>query len=307
MVHYPKVSIVIPVYNYEQYIRECIDSCLTQTYTNIEIIVVDDGSTDGTPAIIESYGNRIISIKQKNLGAAVALNNGMRASTGEFVCWLSSDDAFLPNKIELQVNQFLLLPGYDLIYTDFYVIDSNGVTISEFESAWNPPSRALSQVLLSNFINGSTVMMRKKIWEAVDGFYERIPANVDTHMWIKLLLINAKFLLLPEKLVRYRTHPGNQSHNQKLMQTYCDLVFVWAFTTIPIKRIHAGNRPDSALFSKGFKHFRAKRICTFLACYKRMAPFTLAKFIATPIYIYSHLFYFKYIRYINGKYKECFL
>jgi len=307
MVPYPKVSVIIPVYNYQQYINECVDSCLAQTYQNIEVIVVDDGSTDNTPQILEAYGNKIIHMKQQNLGAAVALNNGIRASTGELVCWLSADDAYLPEKIELQVKQFMLLPEFDLVYTDFYVIDSKGDLIREVECEWNPPSRALSQVLHENFMNGSTVMMRKKIWEAAGGFYERIPANVDTHMWIKLILNDAKFLLLPKKLVKYRTHPANQSNNQKLMQTYCDLVFVWAFRTIPIKKIHAGNRPDSALLYKGVKHFYAKRICTFLACYKKMNSLSLAKLVGLPFYLYSSIVYFRYIKYIEAKYKECFL
>lgn len=306
MEHYPKVSIIIPVYNYQQYIRECVDSCLAQTYPSLEIIVVDDGSTDNTPAILEEYGSKITYIRQENSGAAVALNKGIRLSTGEFVCWLSADDVFLPDKIKLQVQQFLLLPGFDLVYTDFLVIDSEGAIIREAESAWNPPSRALSQVLNANFINGSTVMMRKSAWEDVGGFYERIPANVDTHMWIRLFLKNYKALLLPLKLVKYRTHPGNQTNNAKLMQTYCDLVFVWAFRTIPVSQIHTGNRPNTALLYKGLKHFFAKRICTYLACYNKIDNLSLEKLAGFPVYIYAHIFYWKYISYIREKYRECF-
>ena len=306
MAHYPKVSVIIPVYNYEKYIKESVDSCLSQTYKNLEIIVVDDGSTDSTPQILNDYGTQIIYVQQKNMGAAVALNNGIKMSTGELVCWLSADDVFLPDKIRLQVEQFNLLPDYDLVYTDFYVIDSVGEIIKEVESAWNPPSRAISQILKENFINGSTVMMKKKAWEAVDGFYERIPANVDTHMWIKLLLKNFKFLLLPEKLVKYRVHESSQTSNTKMMQIYIELVFIWALNTIPVKKIHSGQQPNNALFYKGIKHFGAKRICTFLTCYSKIEFFSVAKIAGFPLFLYSRIFHYPYIKMIEKKYRECF-
>lgn len=306
MVHYPKVSVIIPVFNYEKYIKESVDSCLTQTYKNLEIIVVDDGSTDSTPQILNAYGNQIIYVQQKNMGAAVALNNGIKMSTGELVCWLSADDVFLPDKIRLQVEQFNLLPDYDLVYTDFYVIDSEGKILKEAESAWHPPSRALSQILKENFINGSTVMMKKKAWEAVGGFYEKIPANVDTHMWIKLLLKNSKFLLLPEKLVKYRFHDKSQTSNRQFMITYGELVFAWAFNNIPVNLIHKGNHPNRALFYKGIKHFYIKHYFTFLACYKKIQTYSLSKFAALPLYIYIRLFKSGYVKRLNNEYERAF-
>ena len=122
----PLVTVVIPTYNQASYLREAIDSVLAQTYPAIEVIVVDDGSTDETAAVLRSYGERIRAIHQENHGAAHALNRGIREATGEFVCWLSSDDAFLPDKVALQVDAFAADPGLGLCFTGFDTIDAAG-------------------------------------------------------------------------------------------------------------------------------------------------------------------------------------
>src|SRR5689334_22845299 len=102
----PKVSIIIPVYNGSNYLHEAIDSALAQTYKNIEVIVVNDGSTDegATDKVALSYGDRITYISKQNGGVSTALNVGIQSSTGVFIAWLSHDDVFLPHKIELQVD-----------------------------------------------------------------------------------------------------------------------------------------------------------------------------------------------------------
>jgi glycosyltransferase involved in cell wall biosynthesis len=94
----PKVSIIIPVYNGEDFLSQAINSVLAQTYQNIEVIVVDDGSTDGTRQIIESYGKKIIAIHKSNGGVASALNVGIQHATGEYIAWLSHDDIFYRKK-----------------------------------------------------------------------------------------------------------------------------------------------------------------------------------------------------------------
>ena len=95
-----KVSIIIPVYNGENYIREAIDSALSQTYKNIEIIVVNDGSKDNTDEICKSYGKKIKYIKKENGGVATALNTGIKAAKGQYIAWLSHDDLYKENRIE---------------------------------------------------------------------------------------------------------------------------------------------------------------------------------------------------------------
>jgi glycosyltransferase involved in cell wall biosynthesis len=104
--HFPLVSILINNYNYGNFLPEAIDSALNRTYSNIEVIVVDDGSTDNSHEIIKSYGDRIIPVLKKNGGQASAFNSGFAHSKGEIICFLDADDLFLPGKIQQVINTF---------------------------------------------------------------------------------------------------------------------------------------------------------------------------------------------------------
>ena len=101
----PRVSIVIPVYNGANYLAQAIDSALAQTYSNVEVVFVDDGSTDGgeTERVARGYGDRIRYLRKENGGVATALNAGIEVMTGEYFSWLSHDDLYLPEKVALQV------------------------------------------------------------------------------------------------------------------------------------------------------------------------------------------------------------
>ena len=112
----PLVSILINNYNYGQFLREAIDSALNQTYRNIEIVVVDDGSTDNSREIIVSYGNRIVAILKENGGQASAFNAGFAACTGKWICLLDADDVWVPNKVEAVVKAAMWDPDATLIY-----------------------------------------------------------------------------------------------------------------------------------------------------------------------------------------------
>lgn len=123
----PLVSVIINNYNYERFLREAIDSALKQNYQNIEVIVVDDGSTDNSRAIIASYGGQIIPVLKENGGQASAFNAGFAASRGEIICFLDSDDVFFPNKVEKIVKAALLYPEAVLYYHQMQVVDSHGI------------------------------------------------------------------------------------------------------------------------------------------------------------------------------------
>lgn len=308
MEHFPKVTIVVPVYNYEQYIVECIDSCLSQTYNNIEVIVVDDGSTDNTPIILKGYSNKIRYIRQDNSGPAVALNRGVNAATGEYIAWLSSDDVFLPNKIEKQVALFKLLPDADLIYTDYYIIDSAGEIVNEVETEWYPPRKMLEAFIRNNVFNGSTVLMRKSVWENIGGFEERIVAVVDTYMWINLLLKRYKCIILPEKLVKYRMHSANQSSNVPLMRLYEDIVYTWAAKVTPVDRYYVSPKKFKKLrlsfylsMNAIFSQLRFKRYNAFLSTLNLIPRFNILRMALIPIKLYVRIVHGKYLREFNAK------
>src|SRR5258706_11646315 len=122
----PRVSVIIPNYNYAHYLTQSLDSVLAQTYPEVEIIVVDDGSTDDSETILRSYGDRIRWIKQKNQGVSAARNLGVHETQGELVAFLDPDDLWLPAKLEWQVRRFLDDAELALVHCGVEVIDATG-------------------------------------------------------------------------------------------------------------------------------------------------------------------------------------
>lgn len=113
----PLISCIVPVYNGELYLREAIDSILAQTYRPLEIIVVDDGSTDATPDVVAGYGDRLRYIRQPNAGPGAARNHGLNLAQGEFIAFLDADDLWHPDKLARQMTRFLNRPDLDLCIT----------------------------------------------------------------------------------------------------------------------------------------------------------------------------------------------
>ena len=125
--HNPQVSIVIPVYNGSNYLADAIDSTLAQTYTNTEVIVINDGSNDGdkTEKIALSYGNQIRYFAKENGGVSSALNLGIQKAEGEYISWLSHDDAYLPDKIQTQIEHLKDTSRDTILFSDYEIIDEN--------------------------------------------------------------------------------------------------------------------------------------------------------------------------------------
>ena len=134
----PLVSVVIPTYNCGDYVEEAVNSALNQTYQNLEIIVINDGSTDDTVSRLEKYKNekRVRIVSQANRGLSGARNAGIELSTGEYVALLDSDDRWLPNKLERQMACFQELEGVEMVFSDFSAIDAYGVTVSDNHDAF---------------------------------------------------------------------------------------------------------------------------------------------------------------------------
>jgi glycosyltransferase involved in cell wall biosynthesis/tetratricopeptide (TPR) repeat protein len=210
-----KVSVVIPVYNGHRYLREAIDSVVAQTYQNVEIIVVNDGSIDGgkTRNIAKSYGSKIRYIEQDNRGVAGALNAGLSVMTGEVFCWLSHDDIYRPAKIDRQV-EFLKKLGRDdlILFSNYALIDEGGRITGEV--AMETVIGDKPQLgLLRGCINGCTTFVPKKIFDEVGRFNENLRFTQDYDMW-KRMSARHSFIFMPDVLVNYRTHREQGSRDR---------------------------------------------------------------------------------------------
>jgi len=134
----PIVSIIINNYNYALHLRQAIDGALNQTYKNVEVIVVDDGSVDNSREVIASYGNQIIAVLKENGGQASALNGGFNASKGDIICLLDADDIFLPKKVSKVVEWFQLNPSIDWVFNESLPMTSEDISKIDLISIWNP-------------------------------------------------------------------------------------------------------------------------------------------------------------------------
>jgi glycosyltransferase involved in cell wall biosynthesis len=200
----PRVSIVIPFYNCA-YVDQAIVSALCQTYENVEVIVIDDGSTKHRSKITP-YMNLINYLGKKNGGTATALNYGMRLASGEYIAWLSSDDIFYPHKVERQLS--FMQENQSLIsFSAFDGINKHSQVTEYFVKTDFKNQRELFLMLAKGDpINGCTIMMHKDILSQVGFFNERLRYTHDYDMWIRVLLQRIPIHYIPEPLIQYRWH-----------------------------------------------------------------------------------------------------
>ena len=202
------VSIIIPAYNAEMYLREAVDSALSQTYQACEIIVVDDGSTDRTPRILEEYGDRLRVIRQANQGSPAACNAGAAVAKGTWIAFLDADDMWLPGKLARQIES---CADYAISHTDS-VCFGDSITGEVLRSSFEPPycGSVLKELLVRNFISKSTVMIRRDIYLRYGGFDETYTGVEDWPFWLKVCAEH-ELGYLPETVVRYRVHRKSKS------------------------------------------------------------------------------------------------
>jgi len=191
------VSIIIPTYNKALYIQEAVESALAQTYKNVEIIVVDDGSTDGTTKILESYieTKKITYFYQPNKGHSAARNAGLRMAKGRYIKFLDSDDFLYPQQIEKQIQDIAEDPKA-ISVTDCTLLKLNGKI--EIGKIFMPsPQKQYASFIESNKVVIHAVLVPKFWLEQVGGFDETLTCSVDTDLWIRILGCGAYMKHLP--------------------------------------------------------------------------------------------------------------
>ena len=212
----PLVSIIIPVYNGGNYMREAIDSALAQTYNNIEVLVINDGSKDNTDEIALSYGDKIRYFKKENGGVSSALNIGIKNMKGEYFSWLSHDDMYTPDKIEKSVLAIDYCKDENtLIYCASMSIDKDSkplkINTSCGEKKHLSWQEALMESLTIGAYGGCNFLIPKKAFDKCGGFNESLRYIQDTVMWEKFFLNGFSLLKIPEVCVKYRIHGEQQT------------------------------------------------------------------------------------------------
>jgi glycosyltransferase involved in cell wall biosynthesis len=219
----PLVSVVMPAFNAERYIAESVDSVLSQTFQDFEIIIVDDGSTDKTIEIVGKYGSRVKVISQENSGPSRARNTGIMSAAGRYIAFLDSDDLWTEDKLEVQVGFMESNPRIDMVVADMMmfqedatIFDSyfDSIRIKGFYDTLISEQRelqdAFSMLLQCNFIPTGTVLLRKECLEKSGLFDEKISTVEDLDLWIRISIFS-KIGVIPKVLKKKRSHMENIS------------------------------------------------------------------------------------------------
>jgi glycosyltransferase involved in cell wall biosynthesis len=201
----PLISCIVPVFNGERYLGEALDSILAQTYRPIEIIVVDDGSTDGTGELVARYGDRIRYFRQNNEGAPTARNAGLSAARGAFVAFLDSDDLWHPDKLERQMGRFEAQPELDLCVTHL-----QRFWIPELETERKRFQDHRLAEVLPGYIT-QTLLARRNVFDSVGNFNTSRRVGDPMDWFLRAAEQGVVMELLPDLLVYQRLHENNLS------------------------------------------------------------------------------------------------
>lgn len=180
------VSVVIPTYNRRALVGEAVASVRAQRHVAVEIVVVDDGSSDGTAAALTSaFGDTIRVVCTENRGVAAARNRGVAATRGDWIAFLDSDDLWLPEKIAAQLTFFTLRPDADICQTQEIWV-RNGVRLNPCAHHRKPSGDIFAPSLHRCLVSPSAVMMRRRLYERAGGFDESLPACEDYDLWLRI-------------------------------------------------------------------------------------------------------------------------
>ncbi len=232
MTETPLISVILPVYNAENYILESINSVLNQTYTNFELIVINDGSKDNSSEVIKSISDkRIIYIEQQNQGLAKTLNNGLKIAKGDFIARQDHDDISLPLRFEKQIQYFLNNKNCGLLGTWATIINEQGIATGQFHKHPTKNSELKIKLLLDNYFVHTSVMFRKDVITNCGTYNETINGLVqDFEYWYRISQ-HFEIANLPELLINYRQLSTGMSFTE-LNNNYSTIVAQQSFNNI---------------------------------------------------------------------------
>ena len=214
----PAVSVIIPAYNAAWCVGKAVDSVLAQDYRNYEVIVVNDGSTDETAAVLDTYGDAIRVVRQANGGLSSARNAGIRTARGEFIAFLDADDWWLPEKLSLQLALMRAQPRLGFTSTTARVVDPEGKLVNTWAcGTWE--GSFLAHLFGANADvagSGSAVIAKRVLFKHVGGFDEALRSLEDIDMWMRLAAV-AEYACLGQPLVVILKRPDSMSRNLEIM------------------------------------------------------------------------------------------
>lgn len=262
----PKVSIIIPVYNGSDYLRDAIDSALAQTYPNTEVIVINDGSTDAgkTEAIARSYKNKIRYYYKKNGGVSSALNYGIKKMGGEYFSWLSHDDVYTPDKVSEEIKALKGKPETTIIFSNFFLIDKRSNIFSESHIEDRALPKSINKNIfpvIRGMVNGDTVLIHKKVFKECGYFDESLKTSSDYSYWLKIFN-NYDHLFIKKPLVKYRIHENQGTKKIPSYNSESDQFWTAALKSITPQQIKSWGVTPLQIYSDLYIQFKNDRLET---------------------------------------------
>ena len=232
----PQVSVIIPTRNRAHLLSEAIESVLKQTFRDFELIVVDDGSTDHTTAVVSGYHDRRIHYyRQESLERGAARNRGVALSQGEYITFLDDDDWYMPRKLEVQAQQLNRDPDVGMVISGWDRVNEAGMLVRSERPWLHHPQPMLKDWLFAAMAHVAAVLIRRSWFERVGGFDHSLAAAEDTHLWFKLAQAGCPFGWVKEMVFKQRLHGSNSvrdvAHVKKGKTAMLDTIF--ADTQIP--------------------------------------------------------------------------
>jgi glycosyltransferase involved in cell wall biosynthesis len=284
-VHKPLVSVIIPVYNGDRYISQAIESILCQTYANYEIIIIDDGSTDGTRNCLEPYWHKIRYFYQDNQGVATARNRGISESEGNLIAFLDQDDFFVPDKLELQVACWQTHLALGIVNSGWRVVDREGKAIADLSLWQHLPHLNLEAWMVWKPVLLGAMLFEREWLARAGGFDTRLHQASDVDLVLRLVVAGCQSAWVERSTVCYRQHELNASRDvltqARELEIVLDRLFSYPNLTHEIRELEGRSRYQTLVWSaaKLYHHDRESDMVNYLEKSMSYSPYHLTEMV----------------------------